>query len=94
MYKTISLLIIIVLAAACSTPDPIEPTLAGPYLDQPDPGNRLELFAPGIVSNGLHNRDIWSADREGDSWSEPYNLGSPVNSDSEELRSDSFRLSR
>ena len=165
MYKTISLLIIIVLAAACSTPDPIEPTLAGPYLDQPDPGNRLELFAPGIVSDGLHNRDIaitpdgreiyttvstannayskifvhelkngvwqeariapfcsgfkyqdiepvlsadgtriffvsnrpdpeqgrnaqnwdiWAADREGDSWSEPYNLGSPVNSDSDE----------
>ena len=28
--------------------------------------------------------DIWSADREGDSWSEPYNLGSPVNSDSDE----------
>lgn len=31
---------------------------AGPYLDQPAPGERAELFAPGIVSDGLANRDL------------------------------------
>ena len=31
---------------------------AGPYLDQPPPGNEPVLFAPGIVSDGLHNRDM------------------------------------
>ena len=29
-------------------------------------------------------QDIWVMDREGDAWGEPYNLGSPVNSDSPE----------
>jgi len=29
-------------------------------------------------------QDIWTMDREGDGWGEPYNLGSPVNSDAPE----------
>lgn len=29
-------------------------------------------------------QDIWAMDREGDGWGEPYNLGSPVNSDAPE----------
>ena len=31
---------------------------AAPYLDQPPPGNEPALFAPGIVSDGLPNRDM------------------------------------
>lgn len=31
---------------------------AGPYLDQPPPGDEPVLFAPGIVSDGLNNRDM------------------------------------
>jgi len=31
---------------------------AGPYLDQPPPGKEPALFAPGIVSDGLPNRDM------------------------------------
>ncbi|MEE4219347.1 MAG: hypothetical protein V2I48_17175 [Xanthomonadales bacterium] len=31
---------------------------AGPYLDQPPPGDEPALFAPGIVSDGLNNRDM------------------------------------
>ena len=30
----------------------------GPYLDQPPPGDEPALFAPGIVSDGLANRDL------------------------------------
>ena len=166
MRKTISLFIFIVLgdflrqSATCRT-DPYRP-LPGP---RQIPGDNLELFAPGIVSDGLHNRDIaitpdgqeiyttvstannayskifvheikngvwqeariapfcsgfqyhdiepvlasdgkriyfvsnrpdpangreeenwdiWAADREGDNWGSPYNLGPPVNSESDE----------
>ncbi|MBT8056407.1 MAG: PD40 domain-containing protein [Gammaproteobacteria bacterium] len=32
--------------------------LPGPYLDQPPPGSEPRLFAPGIVSDGLPNRDM------------------------------------
>ena len=31
---------------------------AGPYLDQSPPGDEPTLFAPGIVSDGLNNRDM------------------------------------
>jgi Tol biopolymer transport system component len=34
------------------------PELHGPYLGQTPPGVEPELFAPGIVSNGLLNRDL------------------------------------
>lgn len=33
-------------------------TLAGPYLDQAPPGEEPVLFAPGVVSDGLANRDM------------------------------------
>lgn len=32
--------------------------LAGPYLDQPLPGNQPAIFAPGTVSTGLRTRDV------------------------------------
>ena len=34
------------------------PAFAAPYLDQAPPGDEPELFAPGIVSDGLNNRDM------------------------------------
>jgi len=34
------------------------PDLKGPYLGQKAPGATPELFAPGIISNGLGNRDV------------------------------------
>jgi len=33
-------------------------TLNGPYLGQQPPGEQAQLFAPGIVSDGLNNRDM------------------------------------
>lgn len=34
------------------------PILRGPYLGQKPPGMTPEIFAPGIISNGLSNRDV------------------------------------
>ena len=34
------------------------PRLSGPYLGQTPPGDTPELFAPGIITTGMHNRDI------------------------------------
>jgi hypothetical protein len=34
------------------------PVLKGDYFGQPLPGDTPELFAPGIISNGLANRDV------------------------------------
>ena len=34
------------------------PVLKGAYLGQKRPGQTPELFAPGIISNGLANRDV------------------------------------
>ncbi len=34
------------------------PALTGPYLGQTPPGAEPELFAPGIVSTGMHTRDL------------------------------------
>jgi hypothetical protein len=34
------------------------PVLKGPYLGQKPPGLTPEIFAPGIISNGLPNRDV------------------------------------
>jgi len=34
------------------------PTLTGEYLGQTPPGMEAELFAPGIISTGMYNRDV------------------------------------
>ena len=34
------------------------PVLRGPFFGQPLPGNKAELFAPGIVCSGLSERDV------------------------------------
>jgi Tol biopolymer transport system component len=38
---------------AAAGPDP-----SSPYFGQNPPGEKPELFAPGIISDGLHNRDL------------------------------------
>ncbi|MCU4175385.1 hypothetical protein [Carboxylicivirga sp. N1Y90] len=48
---------------ACSVQDEKEvksnhPKLSGPYMGQKLPGKKAQIFAPGIVSNGLSNRDV------------------------------------
>jgi hypothetical protein len=158
-------IIIVLLCSRCAKQDEF-PFLSGPYLGQTPPGDTPELFAPGIICTGLHERDvamtpdgnemvfgviagnntysaimvsrqqrgrwtkpeiasfsgnpmtrdlepcispdgtkfffvsnrpdtahgesgedwdIWVMDRVKDGWSEPYNLGSPVNSDDGEF---------
>lgn len=57
MRVLIALLSVLLLSTACTkridTSD-----LTGEYLGQTPPGDEPELFAPGIVSNGMRNRDI------------------------------------
>ena len=63
-----SLIVLALLATQCTpAPEPTEtanaeepgfPELSGPYLGQEPPGAEPVLFAPGIVSNGMLNRDI------------------------------------
>jgi len=51
------------LAVNCTVPSGSEgaeefPALTGDYLGQPPPGDEPELFAPGIVSTGMAERDM------------------------------------
>jgi hypothetical protein len=72
-YRTLILILVLVLPAwyGCSPPatedsgtadkacDPTDfPVLEGDYLGQPVPGMEPQLFAPGIVSTGLYERDV------------------------------------
>ena len=43
---------------ACAQPSTDILPLSGPYLGQTPPGDRPELFAPGVVSTGMYTRDI------------------------------------
>lgn len=54
----IALLSVFLVLNARNQDSATEPGLTGPYLGQSEPGDKLELFAPGIFSDGLHNRDI------------------------------------
>ena len=48
-------------AVACSAPEGSNsdfPALSGPYLGQTPPGSEPQLFAPGIVSTGMYERDV------------------------------------
>lgn len=74
-----------------------EPEVA-PHMDNPNVMNFEPCISPdGQKFFFLSNRpdttvgeeepgdqDIWVMDRKGNTWSEPYNLGEPVNSDAEE----------
>jgi len=60
-----SLIIVVLLVlSGCGNPSSNEdapkdsPALTGPYLGQTPPGAAPELFAPGIVSTGIHTRDL------------------------------------
>jgi len=43
---------------AAGNADRGEPGLAGPYLGQTPPGDEPRIFAPGLISNGMTNRDV------------------------------------
>lgn len=58
--KNLPLLFLIVLILSCSETKQKEffPVLNGPYLGQKTPSDSALLFAPGIVSAGMNDRDI------------------------------------
>jgi hypothetical protein len=56
MKRITCLFAIVLLFVACGAND--FPVLSGPYLGQMPPGTKAELFAPGIISNELCNRDV------------------------------------
>ena len=56
MKRFLPLFIILGLFLSCTEND--FPVLKGPYMGQELPGMTAELFAPGIVSNELCNRDV------------------------------------
>ncbi|MBU1101188.1 MAG: hypothetical protein KKA84_12375 [Bacteroidetes bacterium] len=55
---SISLLVVLLLFSACKDSKSVKPILSGPYLGQELPGDEPVLFAPGIVSTGMYDRDI------------------------------------
>jgi len=61
---SIVLLLLIIPWLGCFNPAQIEeeinsfPTLTGPYFGQSEPDHVPELFAPGIISTGMYNRDM------------------------------------
>jgi len=73
--------------------EPVVAPFSGRYVDvepciSPD-GQRFFFLSmrplPGQEEDPGHvPQDIWVMDRKGDGWSEPYNLGPPVNSDAPE----------
>jgi hypothetical protein len=63
IYIMISLLAISLVLAGCGLgPEKTSaddfPVLTGNYLGQPRPGTEAELFARGIISDPMHNRDV------------------------------------
>jgi WD40-like Beta Propeller Repeat len=54
------LLLAAVLLVGCGEPVPQDdfPLLTGDYFGQTLPGNQPELFAPGLISDGMLNRDV------------------------------------
>jgi hypothetical protein len=63
--RSLSLLLVLLLTCGgcdgSSTGEDVpetSPALAGPYLGQTPPGTEPELFAPGLVSTGMHTRDL------------------------------------
>lgn len=58
MKKITCLFFILILFTACNQTADKFPKLSGPYMGQTPPGMKAELFAPGIISNDLCNRDV------------------------------------
>jgi WD40-like Beta Propeller Repeat len=57
MKRITCFVFIVFLFVACNNSNDF-PKLTGPYMGQELPGMRAELFAPGIISNELPNRDV------------------------------------
>lgn len=51
-------LVLIILITGYQCSNNASPELAGPYLGQPLPGSTPQLFAEGIVSTGMYERDV------------------------------------
>jgi len=62
LYVYLFLSFFIAFLCSCQTHTEIKenkfPILKGDYLGQPPPGGKAELFAPGIISTGMSDRDI------------------------------------
>ena len=59
MNKKMIILLLCLLALSVSNGQIVFPDLEGPYLGQKAPGTDApELFAPGIISTGLFDRDV------------------------------------
>lgn len=58
MKNLIVVTIIAITSFAGCTKQIGENNLKGEYIGQPAPGNKAELFAPGVISTGIQNRDI------------------------------------
>ena len=63
MRRSTSVVLLLFACAACSTTSVDDASekavvLEGPYLGQAAPGSEPELFAPGLVSTGMHTRDM------------------------------------
>ena len=72
--------------------DPEVPAFSGRYKDlEPaiSPDGEKFFFVSTRPRSGsteiLENEDIWVMDRQGDTWSEPLNLGSPINTETAEF---------
>jgi len=57
IINVIFLAVILLIFFSCSKQNSF-PILKGPYMGQTTPGMEPELFAPGIISNGMANRDV------------------------------------
>ncbi len=57
MKRITCFVIIVFLFISCNNSNNF-PKLSGPYMGQALPGMKAELFAPGIISNELPNRDV------------------------------------
>lgn len=55
---SISALLLVIVGAVAAASAGAQPTPAGDYLGQTPPGRTPQLFAPGIVSTGLNERDL------------------------------------
>ncbi|MBD3868792.1 MAG: PD40 domain-containing protein [Acidobacteria bacterium] len=67
-----ALLLILPLAGCACDPETVEVTPpSGPFLGQTIPGGEPVLFAPGIISTGMYERDVAMVRQQDGVWTEP-----------------------